>query len=284
MDSNALKIFLAVAEQGSVSRAAQKLHCVQSNVTARLRRLEDELGTALFHRTRRKMQLTSAGQTLLPYARSIQHLLAEAGMALQPSDRPSGPLRLGAMDTAAAVHLPPVLARYHQHYPEVMLHLVTGASDDMVTQVAEYAVEGALIGGSVDHPEIAGEEVLREELVFVSSRDRCELAEEDFAAVLVYRRGCSCRRQLEAWLAAEGRRPARLMEFGALDAILSCVGAGMGITLLPRSFVAREPFGGLVRTHAVPAPYDSLPIQFIRRRDVRPSPAMQAFRQLLGEG
>ena len=132
MDSNALKVFLAVAEEGSVSRAAERLHCVQSNVTTRLRKLETDLGVELFHRTRKGMELSSAGNLLLPYARSVAHLLHEARAALAPSSAPRGPLRLGAMDTAAVVHLPALLACYHRDHPDVDLQLSTGASGEMI--------------------------------------------------------------------------------------------------------------------------------------------------------
>lgn len=281
MDSNGMKIFLAVAEQGSVSGAAERLHCVQSNVTARLRKLEKKLGTQLFYRTRKGMSLSPAGELLLPYARSVAHLLHEARTALVPSVVPQGPLRIAAMDSAAVVHLPSVLAGYHRLHPEVDLQLTTGASGELIEKVLDYAVDGAFVGGQFDHPEIVGQEVLCEELVLVSSRAENPLQGTQDLAILVYRRGCSCRCKLEDWLADIGRSPARVVEMGALDAILGCVGAGMGITLLPRSFVMREPFRSLVYVHAVPAPFDRLPIRFVRRRDVPPPPAMQAFLEFL---
>jgi DNA-binding transcriptional LysR family regulator len=283
MDSNGLKIFLAVAEEGSVSRAAERLHCVQSNVTAHIRKLETDLGTELFHRTRKGMGLSAAGNLLLPYARSVAHLLHEARAALEPSSAPRGPLRLGAMDTAAVVHLPALLAGYHQGHPDVDLQLTTGASGELVARVLDYSVEGAFVGGQVDHPDIVGEEVLCEELVVVTSGTELYMDEESALSVLVYRSGCSCRRSLEDWLKHMGRTPSRVVEMGALDAILGCVGAGMGITMLPRSFVTREPFCSLVHLHAVPPPYNRLPICFVRRRDVQPSPAMRSFLSLVRE-
>lgn len=283
MDSNCLKFFLAVAEEGSVSRAAARLHCVQSNVTARVRRLEKDLGTELFHRTRKGMELSPAGELLLPYARSVTHLLHEARAALVPCAAPRGPLRIGAMDSAAVVHLPALLAGYHRIHPDVDLQLTTGASGEMLERVLDYAVEGAFVGGQIEHPDIVEKEVLCEELVLVSSSTRHPAEETSPLSVLVYRKGCSCRCKLEEWLADLGRTPARVVEMGALDAILGCVGAGMGITMLPRSFVMREPFRSLVHVHAVAPPFDRLPIQFIRRRDVRPSPAMQSFVHLAGE-
>ncbi|MCD4689529.1 MAG: LysR family transcriptional regulator, partial [Desulfuromonadaceae bacterium] len=82
MDLGALRIFLAVAEEGSISRAAERLHYVQSNVTTRIRRLEENLGTSLFIRTGRGMVLTSAGQNLLGYARQILRTVEQARLAV----------------------------------------------------------------------------------------------------------------------------------------------------------------------------------------------------------
>lgn len=283
MDSSALKIFLAVAEEGSISRAAERLHCVQSNVTTRIRNLEKDLGIDLFHRTSRGMVLAPAGELLLPYARSVGRLLQEARAALEPSGTPRGPLRLGAMDTAAVVHLPGLLARYHRHHPHVDLQLTTGSSGEMIERVLDYAVEGAFVGGQVEHPDIVGEEVLREELVLAACDTELPMDEDSVLSVLVYRRGCSCRRMLEDWLASLGRTPSRVVEMSALDAILGCVGAGMGITMLPRDFVMREPFNSLVQVHPVPPPFNRLPILFVRRRDVQPSSAMRSFLDLVRE-
>ena len=90
MDITALKIFLAVAETGGVTRAAEKLHYVQSNVTARLKQLEEDLGTPLFYRNGRKLQITPAGQILSGYAERILRLTEEARQAVQDSPEPRG--------------------------------------------------------------------------------------------------------------------------------------------------------------------------------------------------
>lgn len=284
MDSTALRMFLAVAEEGGVTRAAEKLHCVQSNVTSHIRKLEKQLGVVLFHRNRRGMVPTAAGLQLLPYARSVKRLLEEAQAALRPAGCPSGLLRLGAMDTAAAVHLPAILASYHRQYPEVELRLATGASSEMVRQVLDFTVEGALVGGPVHHNDIVGEEILVEELVAISCATNCRLQPKDCRTVLVYRQGCSCRRRFEDWLAAARCVPDNVIEFGTLDAILSCVAAGMGVTVLPRSFVDREPYRSLVSLHPLPGPFAQLPIFFVQRRGVAPPEALELFLRLLRNG
>lgn len=99
MDAAHLRVFEAVARQGGMNRAAEELHTVQSNVTARIRLLEEELGRPLFRRHSRGVALTAAGQRLLPYAVRVRQLLAEARRAVEDGGEPSGPLAIGSLET-----------------------------------------------------------------------------------------------------------------------------------------------------------------------------------------
>src|ERR671930_1219423 len=127
MDLVALKIFKTVAEQLGVPKAAAALHRVQSNVTTRVKQLEDRLGTKLFHRQGRKLVLSSEGRVLLAYADRLLRLSSEAQAALK-GHAPHGVFKLGALESTAATRLPPLLARYHRRYPAVRLELSTGTS------------------------------------------------------------------------------------------------------------------------------------------------------------
>src|ERR1700733_11250073 len=116
MDLAALTIFRTVVRENSMTRAAAKLHRVQSNVTARIKQLEEQLGTDLFIRDGRRLVLTPAGETLLPYAERLLALAEEARHAVR-ENRPSGRLRLGTMESVAATRMPSLLASYHQQWP-----------------------------------------------------------------------------------------------------------------------------------------------------------------------
>ncbi len=283
MDLGSLRILLAVAEEGSVSRAAERLNYVQSNVTTRLRRLEENLGTPLFARTGRGMVATAAGKSLLGYARQILRLVEEARLAVSGAIHPQGPLSIGAIDTVAAVHLPQLLTRYHRQYPKVEISLQTGASQELIRQVLNYDIEGAFVGGPVSNSEIVQQEVCVEELVLATAPDQPTPAGNGLDTIQVFRPGCSCRNRLEQWLREQGLTPVRTMEFGTLDAILGCVGAGMGVTMLPRSFVERGPFASLVQIHRVAEPFSRVPTLFVRRRDMTASPALNALLELFPE-
>src|SRR6188508_3067138 len=108
MDTRDLTTFATVARLGGMGRAARALNTVQSNVTQRVRRLEESLGVTLFERGHSGARLTAAGKRLMPYAARVDALLAEAGRAARDDGVPRGTLTVGALETTAALRLSPV--------------------------------------------------------------------------------------------------------------------------------------------------------------------------------
>jgi LysR family transcriptional regulator, cell division regulator len=280
MDASDLRVFETVARQGGMSRAAAELNTVQSNVTARIRQLEDELGTALFERHSRGVTLTAAGRRLLPYAARAQRLLADARRAAIDDGTPKGELTVGSLETTAALRLSPVLSAYAAAYPEVDLVLTTGTTCELIDAVLGHRLEGAFVCGPVDHPELEEQTVFREQLVVATSpsvRSLDQLGAQERLKIVVLRAGCSYRHRLESVLAARGIVDVRLLEFGTLESILACVGAGIGITLLPKIVVESAARDGRVALHALPAAEAEVDTVFIRRRDAFTSSALAAF-------
>jgi DNA-binding transcriptional LysR family regulator len=280
MDAADLRVFEAVARLGGMSRAAAELNTVQSNVTARVRQLEDELGTALFERHSRGVTLTAAGQRLLPYAMRAQHLLADARRAAIDDGGPRGQLSVGSLETTAALRLSPVLSAYAAAWPEVDLVLTTGTTCELIDRVLGHQLEGAFVCGPVDHSELEEQIVFREQLVVVTApsvRMLDQLRAQDRLKIVVLRAGCSYRQRLEGLLASRGIVGVRLLEFGALDSILACVGAGIGVTLLPRIIVESAAREGRVAVHALPRDEAKVDTVFIRRHDAFISSALAAF-------
>src|SRR5256885_6099466 len=144
MDLTALQIFRSVVEQGGVNKAAAKLHRVPSNVTTRIKQLEEQLGAKLFSRIGRRLTLSHEGKLLLPLADQLLRLSSEAEAALR-NKKPRGTLRIGALESTAASRLPPVLSRYHESYPDVQIELVTGTSGALVSRVHKQEVEAAFV-------------------------------------------------------------------------------------------------------------------------------------------
>lgn len=283
MESGDLRIFQCVAQEGNVTRAAARLGYVQSNVTARIRHLESELGTSLFIRHNRGMTLSPAGELLLTYADKVVGLLEEATKALQATGTPSGPLRIGSTQTAAAVRLPELFSLYYKSHPQVSLSLTTGNSQVLIDQVVGYELEGAFIGCACDHPDLRAIPVFDERVFIVSSGMNADQEELYAKPILVYSRGCSYREILENWLRESGVHRPAIMEFGTLEAIISGVASGMGISLLPEIVVRQQIAGGMLRKHSLPAGKDHMMTYFIMRKDAFISSAMRAFIDLIAQ-
>lgn len=281
MEMRQLTIFCAVAEEGSFTAAADRVHTVQSNVTMRMKELETELGQQLFLRKRSGVLLTPAGQTFLDYARRILQLAEESKRVLNDTDSPTGPLRLGAMETTAAVRLPSVLASYREQFPKVQLSLQTGTTAELIKAVETYRLDGAFVGGFHQHAALEQEAIFQEELVLLSSAEFHSLDalmdKLPQQTALVFRTGCFYRSTFERWLSQMGVVPNQVMELGTLDGILSCVAAGMGVTLLPKTIAEQFETRLAIRYHRLPAELANITTVFIRRKDAIPNSALTAF-------
>jgi DNA-binding transcriptional LysR family regulator len=280
MDSSDLAVFAAVARLGGMGRAAEALHTVQSNVTARIRRLEESLGTTLFVRHARGVNLTAAGQRLLPYARRTAHLLEDARRAALDDGTPQGKLVIGSLETTAALRLVPVLSDFAARHPAVDLTLRTGTTCELLDAVLGHELEGAFVCGPIADHALEVLPAFQEELVMftppgVASLDA--LWAERAPRMVVLRLGCSYRLRLEAVLARRGIPAPRVLEFGTLEAVFGCVAAGLGITLLPRALIGPVWREGRVGAHALPPEEARVETVFVRRRDGHRSSALAAF-------
>ena len=280
MDARDLRIFEAVARLGGMNRAVAELNTVQSNVTARIRALEEELKVSLFRRTSRGAVLTAAGERLLPYAIRVAQLLDEAKRAARDDGTPRGPLVIGSLETTAALRLTPFLAAFVAAFPDVDMTLRTGTSRELIDAVLARHVEGAFVAGPVDHPELTAETIFREEMVILSApgeRSIEQYLQGGDVRIIVLRAGCSYRLMLESWLARQGVVRTRMLEFGTLEAIIGCVKAGLGITLLPRALVGSVWREGTLAVHELPEGAGRAETIFICRAGERGSSALTVF-------
>jgi DNA-binding transcriptional LysR family regulator len=280
MDAADLRLFAAIARTGGIGKAALELNTVQSNVTARLKALEDHLGTTLFERTNRGVVLTAAGQRLLPYAERVAHLLEDAKRAVNDDGLPTGPLVIGSLETTAALHLSPLLARFAKSQPAVDLSLKTGTSCELIAQVLDRQLDGAFVCGPVEHADLKAEPIYSEELVLLAAPGISnieELLKASEFKIVVLRAGCSYRLILEAFLARRGIVGVRVLEFGTLETIISCVGAGLGVTLLPKALIGSVWRDNRVSVHTLPKKERHVETVFIQHRDAYATSALRAF-------
>ncbi len=280
MDAGDLRVFEAVARLSGMSRAAAELNTVQSNVTARIRVLEEQLGAELFERHSRGVALTAAGRRLMPYALQVISLLKDARRAVADNGEPAGDLVIGSLETTLSMHLAPLLTGFVERWPAVDLSIRGGTTQETIEQVLERRLEGGFVSGPVNHPDLEEENVFREELVVLTAPGISRL---DWSAglaglrIVVLRSGCSYRQRLESILARRGVVGLRLLEFGTLEAIFGCVAAGMGITMLPRRMMEQVWRDRRVAVHTLPPDEAMVDTVFIRRRDSFVSSAQAAF-------
>jgi LysR family transcriptional regulator, cell division regulator len=289
MELSDLVTFSTVARLGGITRAADELNTVQSNVTQRVKALEAEIGTALFERHSRGMTLTGAGRRLLPYAQRMAALTREAILAARDDGEPKGPLSIGSMETTAAVRLPALLAAFHRRYPAVRLTLRTSTTADLVAAVLDGTLDGAFVAGPIEHAELSSTIAFREELVLVSARRWSSLAAlragtpESGPTALVFRTGCTYRQRLEQVFSEFGWPSAARFELGTLDGMIGCVAADMGVTMLPRAVVERSDQNGNISIHTLNAAQSRVETLFIQRRSAHQYSALQGFAACLGQ-
>ncbi|MGV8919277.1 MAG: LysR family transcriptional regulator, partial [Pseudomonas sp.] len=284
MNSVDLQFFAAVATSGGISKAALVLNTVQSNVTGRIRRLEEELGAPLFYRDSKGVSLTSAGERLLPYALHAAQILTDAKRAVDGFGEPEGALNIGSMESTVALRLPPLFSDYLHKYPKVDLHLETATTQELVQKVHSRDIEGAFVAEPINHEGLVVHTAFEEQLVFISPARFKKYSQllsfmRDSAAmrILVFRSGCSYRCHLERFLADEGINNSRCMELGTLDGIIGCVAGGMGISLIPR--VVAESVKGWrdIAIHGMPGKRGMVSTVYVHRQDLLVSPAHQRF-------
>ena len=227
LDPELLKAFVAVADHRSFTRAATALNRTQSAVSMQIKRLEERLGTALFHRTKVNVDLSLAGEGLLGYARRILLLNDEAVGHLQ-QHKVEGRVRLGVMDDYGSFVVPPVLASFVAAYPRIHIEMETGLTARMPERLGEdFDLVIAM------HPEgQGGGELLRREQAVWATAISHSVESQDPLPVALYPQGCLFRQWATEALDASGR-PWRLAFVShSLAAVESIAAQGLAVTVV----------------------------------------------------
>jgi DNA-binding transcriptional LysR family regulator len=282
MDLADLQIFRSVVHAGGVTRAAEQLNRVQSNVTTRVRQLEADLGVELFIREGKRLHLSPAGHLLLGYADRLLDLAQEAREALH-DDMPRGLLRLGAMESTASVRLPVPMNDYLQRYPDVSLELSADSPSKLSTALLNGEIDVAIAAEPLPNAPFEKEPLYNEELVIVAAKGHAPIKSPKDArpnVVLAFETGCPYRLRLEDWFAHSGEMPERIIEITSYHAMLGCVVAGMGISLLPRMVLSTFPNAHLVSLHRLPPGLDRAMTVMMWRKGAL-SPKVRTLRDVL---
>lgn len=282
LDIAVLEIFRAVAREGSVTAAAESLNRVQSNVSTRLRQLEEHLQSSLFVRKNGGWTLTSEGQVLLSYADRLIDLSGEAESTLLGSS-PSGRFRLGAMESTAGSRLPSVLSVYHRAHPKVETEIVTDTAGGLVRRLTEHDIDAAFVAEPVDLAAFEARAVFREELILVAPASYPEFSEPaafNGRTMVAFETGCAYRRYLQMWLNESDIVLGTILSLGSYLAILASVHAGTGFAVVPRSVLDLVTGSGNIRCYPLPPHIARIRTLLIWRKGYLP-PRLSALLDLL---
>ncbi|PLR39559.1 LysR family transcriptional regulator [Chimaeribacter californicus] len=271
MDFTQLEYFRAAAMLGSITGAARQLHKVPSNITTRIRQLEEELGCQLFIREKQRIHLSAEGKNFLGYATRLLELAEEGRRSIQRQE-PGGLFTLGAVESTAAIRLPDVMAAYHNRYPNVTLELFTGLSDEVTESVINWRYAAAFTDVMSLPPELEGIPLYKEKMVLISARDHAPIhGPQDVTddAVFAFRNTCSYRRRLGKWFDEGHVQPKRIVEIESYHSMLACVSTGAGIALIQESVLQTLPGAARVTAHALTGDNTIADIWLIWRKGTR---------------
>jgi DNA-binding transcriptional LysR family regulator len=280
MNTNDLKIFEAVVASGSFTKAAAAMFTVQSNVTARIKSLEDEFGTELFTRTSRKVELTPGGQILMQYCKQIGHLVEEAKNNIQSSSKVNGCLKIGCIETTMALKVPEILNRFEEDYPEVELEFKSGMRNDLINDVLNYKLDAAFVSAPVNVNGLEQINIREEQLVILTASNGPKLnglLAKQPLKIIVFDEGCIFRARLESWLSSRGIVRYKSIVLNSIEGIINFVEAGLGISLLPEEVLSRYYSGRNLTTHSLSKQLGTMNTVLIFRKEVQQSRALKAF-------
>src|SRR5262245_19604387 len=282
MELSDLQVFRTVVETGGITRAAEKLNRVQSNVTTRIQQLEEHLGVALFIREGKRLHLSPAGKVMLGYAERLLDLAREARESVHDV-KPRGLLRFAAPESTTAVRLPTPLSEYCRRYPEVTLELRVRNSEQVASEILTDAIDAGIAVEPIPDAQFEKAAIYNEELVLIAAAGHPPIRSARDArsqTILVFEHGCPWRKRLEQWFALSGDTPERMIEITSFHAMLGCVVVGMGISLVPRMVLETFPEAHRLSVHPLPPELRRAQMAILWRKGAR-SPKLDALVELI---
>jgi DNA-binding transcriptional LysR family regulator len=245
MELRHLRSFVAVAEELHFGRAAERLHIAQSPLSQQIQRLERQIGTTLFERNRRKVELTEAGHAMLRHAREAlaQADLGEAAARAAAAGR-AGTLRIGFLGSAALALMPRIVPPWRVDAPDVTLEVVEGSSGEHIAAVLDQRLDVAFVRPPAITSGLTVHPVWQEPVVAalpttsgLSQRDALRLAELRDEPFVLFPRDSApdYHDELTRACGQAGFRPRVAYECSAMPTVVGLVAAGLGVSLVPQS-------------------------------------------------
>jgi DNA-binding transcriptional LysR family regulator len=289
MNFNHLAIFLAVAETGNLTRAAERLHISQPAVSKQLRELEKSLGMALFHRLSKGVRLTEGGEALLDYARRIFALESEAERALNElRNLERGHLALGASTTIGVYLLPEICARFREKFPGIEIQLEIANTQEIQKRLLNNELDLGLTEGFITSPDIQAEVLGEDEIIGIAAPghpllNTVELTLQRLLGepILWREMGSGTRAVVESALRDRGFSSPPRVSLGSTEAIKRAVITGDGIAFVSRLTVEAELRNGNLKQLHISDFHLIRPLQRLRLAGKYEGRAVREFLRLL---
>lgn len=289
LNFNHLAIFLAVAETGNLTRAAERLHISQPAVSKQLRELEKSLGMALFHRLSKGVRLTEGGEVLLDYARRIFALESEAERALNElRNLERGQLTIGASTTIGVYLLPEICTLFRARFPGIELNLEIANTQHIQNLLLQNELDLGLTEGFVLSPDIQAEVLGEDEIIGVTAPNSALLQEKNLMLARLLREpilwresGSGTRAVVENAVRDKGFSSPPRLTLGSTEAIKRAVIAGDGIAFVSRLTVEAELKSGDLRQLVIEDFQLTRPLQRLRLSGKYEGRAVREFLRLL---
>ena len=296
MNLRDLKYVIAVAETQHFGKAAARCFVSQPTLSGQIKKLEDELGVAIFERTNRSVNITPVGQEILAHAR----LLIEQADAIQQlaqahQDPLAGPLRIGAIPTLSPYLMPLILAPLKKAYPQMKLVLSEELTDILLQRLHHHEIDAALLATVVDEQDFESIALFDEPFWVAYSRkhrfyhlDKISQRDLDSENLLLLAEGhCLAQQAMEACHISERQSQGDMADLRAasLETLIQLVAAGFGITLVP-ALAMRGSWtsgSGVVAQPLNKIPHASRRISLVFRRSFPRRPALHALQQTILE-
>lgn len=251
MNYEKLKTFLVVAEKKSFSEAAKLLFVTQPTITAQIKALEEELGTKLFERTTKKVEMTQSATILLNYAREIIRLNDTAFKEIMEiEDKVYGELSMGCSFTIGEYILPDFLKRFKEMYPLIQISVDITNSTNIVSNIKDQRIDIGLIETPIEDSAIIVEPFLEDELILIASPSyfsskgiTISVDKLKELPLIIREKGSGTRTVANQYLKQSGINEEDLnivMELGSTEAIKSAVESGLGVSIISKSAIKKE--------------------------------------------
>ena len=261
MDSSLLKVFVEVARENSITKAANKLNFAQSNVTSRIKQLEKSLGFALFHRVPKGVILSKEGEKLYPYAVEIVKKVELATFSMKNINKQEH-LIIGSTESNATTRIVPFLVQLHSDFPNMSLELITNTTREITKELLDYKVDIAFISGVPKHNDLIVLNKVDEDIVIVEP-----LIGNAPNVFLSFKNGCAYNEFGQNYLKNSSNEDFKTLEFGNYEIILGCVKAAMGKSLLPLSIVKKHNYENDLKITILPKELVDMPTCLVCRKD-----------------